>query len=401
MITVKQFNGKPHARSPHDQFNDSNFVLAIPSRRFLRYKEEREQITTAIALFVLLLSFYAHGQWTSHSRLHRDSFDDPWHENVSRIRTHGLFCCCAGCVATRHDLQNKEQDECDARMRQLTESGVFNKKQKRRDNECFSPPSTLTPRYPLISGEHGKCIRQTNPDTLPSDEKSEVNGNARGRVNMPHWMPRDTAANGTRFTKNDFLGHNDFRRSTRFKGGYFSYEFRENFINSRMEGLSPGDAGHDTMRRKAEGAWNRAVRQYDREFQQYGQEKLREQSRLDFQKRQVMEFITTVRTLVTTKDVKQASRLDQMMKSDMAAKASDYNRRAAYRTITGRDYEVDTNANLTDEAKQNYVDFNEIWSAMDVKDRVLFDSEGFQRGHVERLEAAEKELEAAEKANKD
>ena len=218
---------------------------------------------------------------------------------------------------------------------------------------------------------------------------------------MPHWMPRDTAANGTRFTKNDFLGHNDFRRSTRFKGGYFSYEFRENFINSRMEGLSPGDAGHDTMRRKAEGAWNRAVRQYDREFQQYGQEKLREQSRLDFQKRQVMEFITTVRTLVTTKDVKQASRLDQMMKSDMAAKASDYNRRAAYRTITGRDYEVDTNANLTDEAKQNYVDFNEIWSAMDVKDRVLFDSEGFQRGHVERLEAAEKELEAAEKANKD
>ena len=77
MTTEKQFNGKPHAENAHGQFNDGNFVLVIPSLRFLRYKEEREQITTAIALFVLLLSFCAHGQWTSHNRLHRDSFDDP------------------------------------------------------------------------------------------------------------------------------------------------------------------------------------------------------------------------------------------------------------------------------------------------------------------------------------
>ena len=52
-----------------------------------------------------------------------------------------------------------------------------------------------------------------------------------------------------------------------------------------MEGLNPGDAGYDAARRKAEGAWGQAVKQYDRQFMQFGQEKLKEQSRLDFQQR--------------------------------------------------------------------------------------------------------------------
>ena len=102
---------------------------------------------------------------------------------------------------------------------------------------------------------------------------------------LPDWMPRDTAKKGTRFNRNDFLGREDRFRSNRFKGGYLSAEFRENFINSRMEGFNPGDAGYDAMRRKAEGAWGQAIKQYDREFMQYGQDKLREQSRLDFQNR--------------------------------------------------------------------------------------------------------------------
>lgn len=87
-------------------------------------------------------------------------------------------------------------------------------------------------------------------------------------------------------------------------------------------------------------------------------------------------------------------RLGAMMKSDAAAKASDYNRRAAYLTITGRDYDVDTSATLDAEAKQNYADFNEIWSSMDAKDRVLFDREGFHKGHAERISAAENAAEA-------
>ena len=100
------------------------------------------------------------------------------------------------------------------------------------------------------------------------------------------WMPQDTSKDGKqRFGAADFFGRDNRGRSSRYAGGYLSAEFRENFINSRMEGLNPGDAGYDAARRKAEGAWGQAVRQYDRQFMQFGQEKLREQSRLDFQQR--------------------------------------------------------------------------------------------------------------------
>ena len=100
------------------------------------------------------------------------------------------------------------------------------------------------------------------------------------------WMPQDTSKDGKqRFGAADFFGRDNRGRSSRYAGGYLSAEFRENFINSRMEGLNPGDAGYDAARRKAEGAWGQAVKQYDRQFMQFGQEKLKEQSRLDFQQR--------------------------------------------------------------------------------------------------------------------
>lgn len=100
------------------------------------------------------------------------------------------------------------------------------------------------------------------------------------------WMPKDTSKDGKqRFGSSDFFGRDNRGRSSRYAGGYLSAEFRENFINSRMEGLNPGDAGYDAARRKAEGAWGQAVKQYDRQFMQFGQEKLKEQSRLDFQQR--------------------------------------------------------------------------------------------------------------------
>ena len=100
------------------------------------------------------------------------------------------------------------------------------------------------------------------------------------------WMPQDSSKDGKqRFGSSDFFGRDNRGRSSRYAGGYLSAEFRENFINSRMEGLTPGDAGYDAARRKAEGAWGQAVRQYDRQFMQFGQEKLKEQSRLDFQQR--------------------------------------------------------------------------------------------------------------------
>ena len=103
---------------------------------------------------------------------------------------------------------------------------------------------------------------------------------------MLDWMPKDTSKDAKqRFGASDFFGRDNRGRSSRYAGGYLSAEFRENFINSRMEGLNPGDAGYDAMRRKAEGAWGQAVKQYDRQFMQFGQEKLKEQSRLDFQQR--------------------------------------------------------------------------------------------------------------------
>ena len=112
------------------------------------------------------------------------------------------------------------------------------------------------------------------------------NLNSRSSSSIPDWMPRDTSKDAKqRFRQNDFLGRDNIRRSSRFAGGYLSPEFRENFINSRMEGFNPGDIGYDAMRRKAEGAWSQAVKQYDRQFMEFGQEKLKEQSRLDSQRR--------------------------------------------------------------------------------------------------------------------
>lgn len=114
------------------------------------------------------------------------------------------------------------------------------------------------------------------------DESSSV---SRSRIEQD-WMPKDTSKDAKqRFGASDFFGLDNIRRSSRFAGGYLSDEFRENFINSRMEGLNPGDAGYDAVRRKAEGAWGQAVKQYDRQFMQFGQRKLKEQSRLDFQRR--------------------------------------------------------------------------------------------------------------------
>ena len=122
-------------------------------------------------------------------------------------------------------------------------------------------------------------------DRLLRGDPDESLSASRSRIEQD-WMPQDTSKDAKqRFGASDFFGRDNRGRSSRYAGGYLSAEFRENFINSRMEGLNPGDAGYDAMRRKAEGAWGQAVKQYDRQFMQFGQEKLKEQSRLDFQQR--------------------------------------------------------------------------------------------------------------------
>lgn len=126
--------------------------------------------------------------------------------------------------------------------------------------------------------------RLLNGDGAPDGRGGSSFSSRTGRT--LDWMPQDTSKDAKqRFGAADFFGRENRGRSSRYAGGYLSAEFRENFINSRMEGLNPGDAGYDAMRRKAEGAWGQAVKQYDRQFMQFGQEKLREQSRLDFQQR--------------------------------------------------------------------------------------------------------------------
>lgn len=72
-------------------------------------------------------------------------------------------------------------------------------------------------------------------------------------------------------------------------------------------------------------------------------------------------------------------RLALMMKSDLATKASDLNRKNAYLALTGRDYDVDTSAKLDDDAKQRYAEFNETWAGMSGYDRATFDADAFRK----------------------
>lgn len=249
----------------------------------------------SVLLMLQVVIYQANSQvWQKHSKLQRDSFGDPWYENESRIRVHGLNCCCAGCVTTRNDLLEKEQRESDERMKQLTELMDLDSKEisRRRDleeNERRESENNVNHVAGCGNSYDKRVSYQTTLTSqypLSTEFKYFQGGDSRGNL-VFEWMPRDTAEKGTRFTRNDFLGRDNRWRSSRYEGGYLSAEFREDFIRSRMDGLNPGDAGYDQARRKAEGAWSLAVKQYDRRFQQYGQELLREQSRHDFQKRQL------------------------------------------------------------------------------------------------------------------
>lgn len=145
-----------------------------------------------------------------------------------------------------------------------------------------------------VAARISNILRETSPyaERITARLEREVsqmlaeNLNSGSSSSIPDWMPRDTSKDAKqRFRQADFFGRDNIRRSSRFAGGYLSPEFRENFINSHMEGLNPGDVGYDAMRRKAESAWSQAVKQYDRQFLEFGQEKLKEQSRLDSQRR--------------------------------------------------------------------------------------------------------------------
>ena len=158
---------------------------------------------------------------------------------------------------------------------------TFNGRRAKTVGSWRSRSTSETTRSPYAA----EIDRLLNGDGAPGGRSGSSLTSREGRV-IPDWMPQDTSKDAKqRFGAADFFGRDNRGRSSRYAGGYLSAEFRENFINSRMEGLNPGDAGYDAMRRKAEGAWGQAVKQYDRQFMQFGQEKLREQSRLDFQQR--------------------------------------------------------------------------------------------------------------------
>lgn len=157
---------------------------------------------------------------------------------------------------------------------------TFNGRKAKTTGSWQSSRTSETTRSPYAA----EINRLLSGDGVPGG-RGRSSTSREGNV-MPDWMPQDTSKDGKqRFGAADFFGRDNRGRSSRYAGGYLSAEFRENFINSRMEGLNPGDAGYDAARRKAEGAWGQAVRQYDRQFMQFGQEKLKEQSRLDFQQR--------------------------------------------------------------------------------------------------------------------
>lgn len=158
---------------------------------------------------------------------------------------------------------------------------TFNGRRARTVGSWQSRRTSETTRSPYAA----EIDRLLNGDGAPGRRGGSSSTSREGNVALD-WMPQDTSKDAKqRFGAADFFGRDNRGRSSRYAGGYLSAEFRENFINSRMEGLNPGDAGYDAMRRKAEGAWGQAVRQYDRQFMQFGQEKLKEQSRLDFQQR--------------------------------------------------------------------------------------------------------------------
>ena len=159
---------------------------------------------------------------------------------------------------------------------------TFNGRRAKTVGSWQSRRTSETTRSPYAT----EIDRLLNGDGSPGRRGVATSSTSREGNVTPDWMPQDTSKDAKqRFGAADFFGRDNRGRSSRYAGGYLSAEFRENFINSRMEGLNPGDAGYDAMRRKAEGAWGQAVKQYDRQFMQFGQEKLREQSRLDFQQR--------------------------------------------------------------------------------------------------------------------
>lgn len=158
---------------------------------------------------------------------------------------------------------------------------TFNGRRARTVGSWQSRRTSETTRSPYAA----EIDRLLNGDGAPGRRGGSSSTSREGNVALD-WMPQDTSKDAKqRFGASDFFGLDNIRRSSRFAGGYLSDEFRENFINSRMEGLNPGDAGYGAMRRKAEGAWGQAVKEYDRQFMQFGQRKLKEQSRLDFQQR--------------------------------------------------------------------------------------------------------------------
>ncbi len=188
----------------------------------------------------------------------------------------------------QHRIQRLEELDRDWRRQQMKQGGSghakfttrFNGRKARTTGSWYSNRRTVTTEQSPYAAEINQLLRG---DGAPGGYGASA---SRGGGATPDWMPKDMSKEGGRFDRSDFFGRDNRGRSSRFGGGYLSADFRENFINSRMEGLQRGDAGYDAMRRKAEGAWSQAVKQYDREWQQYGQEKLREQSRLDFQKKQ-------------------------------------------------------------------------------------------------------------------
>jgi len=93
---------------------------------------------------------------------------------------------------------------------------------------------------------------------------------------MP-WMPTDTSKKKGGYRREDFFGNWNSARSDRFQGGYRDPAFRESFIEGRMNGLKPGDAGYDRAYSAAKSAWSQAERQYDTRFREYGDSLLRSQ----------------------------------------------------------------------------------------------------------------------------
>lgn len=99
------------------------------------------------------------------------------------------------------------------------------------------------------------------------------------------WMPVDTSKKGGKYRPADFFGSWNSAGSGRFQGGYRDPAFREKFIEGRMKGLTPGDAGYDRAFTAAQSAWTKAEASYDKRFRDYGNALLRDQQRKERQLR--------------------------------------------------------------------------------------------------------------------